>query len=233
MGIELGKEFVKKIAFVYLVIILAPLKLNADIIFFKDGMKTVCHDRAWEENGDIKCEYNGTTLTYQKNDVLRIEKIKTDEESEQPLDNSGALPQTTPAPAEGPPGAKQAGSENKFKIHTIKDGGIKTKGLEFYNPRRPQKYWTSETAKHNTFKEAINALAKAYDRSQEWNKPAEVKTLDAEKASEILFYNPRRPQKYWTSETAKHNTFKEAINALAKAYDRSQEWIILMIFTEI
>jgi hypothetical protein len=248
MGIELGKEFVKKIAFVYLVIILAPLKLNADIIFFKDGMKTVCHDRAWEENGDIKCEYNGTTLTYQKNDVLRIEKIKTDEESEQPLDNSGALPQTTPAPAEGPPGAKQAGSENKFKIHTIKDGGIKTKGLEFYNPRRPQKYWTSETAKHHTFKEAVAALAEQYDRSPDWiqhymgetnnldeihrnlsnkklNKPAEVKTLDAEKASEILFYNPRRPQKYWTSETAKHNTFKEAINALAKAYDRSQEWV--------
>ena len=43
-------------------------------------MKTVCHDRAWEEDGEIKCEYNGSILTYQKKDVLRIEKIKIDDE---------------------------------------------------------------------------------------------------------------------------------------------------------
>jgi len=32
-------------------------------------------------------------------------------------------------------------------------------------------------------------------------------------------------QAYWTSATAKHNTFKEAISTLAKEYDRSQEWV--------
>jgi ribonuclease HI len=248
MATDLGKEFVKKIVFVYLAIILAPLKISADVIFFKDGMKTVCHERAWEENGDIKCEYGGTILTYQKNDVLRIEKIKSDDEFEKPLEKSRALPQTTSVPAKQTPAVKQPAPEKKLKKQTNKGGDIKTKGLKFYDPRRPRKYWTSETAKHNTLKEAIAALAKHYDRSPDWiqhhmgdtnnlneihrnlsnnklNTPAKVEAVYDEKASEILFYNPRRPQKYWTSESAKHNTFKEAIFALAKAYDRSQEWV--------
>ena len=40
MAIDLGKECVNKIALAYLAIILAPLNISADIIFFKDGMKT-------------------------------------------------------------------------------------------------------------------------------------------------------------------------------------------------
>lgn len=238
----------KKIALIYLAIILAPLEISADIIFFLDGMKTVCRDRAWEEDGHVKCEYNGTVLTYQKKDVLRIEKIKIEEEIVKPLDKSRSLPQITPVPAKQTPGGKPPVSEKKLKPHTNKDGGTKTTGLKFYNPRRPRKYWTSETAKHNTFKEAVAALAKHYDRSPEWiqhhmgntnnldeihqslstnklNTPAKMMKVSEEKSSEILFYNPRRPQKYWTSESERHNTFKEAMSALAKAYDRSQEWI--------
>lgn len=237
----------KKIALVYLAIILVPLNISADIIFFKDGMKTVCHDRAWEEDAEIKCEYNGTILTYQKNDVLRIEKIKIDKKLEKPLKKS-SLTQTPSATAKQPPAVKHAAPEKKLQTLTNKDSSIKTKGSEFYNPRRPQKYWTSATAKHNTFKEAVAALAKQYARSPDWiqhhmgdtnnldeihrnlsnkklNAPTEIKEVDDEKAPEILFYNPRRPQKYWTSATAKHNTFKEAISALASAYVRSQEWV--------
>jgi hypothetical protein len=248
MAIDLGKECVNKIALVYLAIILAPLNSSADIIFFKDGMKTVCHDRAWEEDGEIKCEYNGSILTYQKNDVLRVEKIKIDKEFEKPIKKSSAPSQTSSTPAKHPPGIKQAAPEKKLQKLTNIDGGIKTKGFKFYSPRRSQKYWTSTTAKYNTFKEAVAALAKQYDRSADWiqhhmgntndldeihrnltnsklNAPTKIKEVDDKKAPEILFYNPRRPQKYWTSATAKHNTFKEAISALAKAYDRSQEWI--------
>jgi ribonuclease HI len=245
MAKDLGKECVKKIALVYLAIILVPLNISADIIFFKDGMKTVCHDRAWEEDGEIKCEYSGSILTYQKNDVLRIEKIKVDEDFEKPLKKSRA---PTSAPAKQPPAVKQTAPKKELQKLTNKDSSILTKGLKFYNPRRTQKYWTSATAKHNTFKEAVAALAKQYDRSPDWiqhhmgdtndldeihanlnnrklNAPTKIKEVDDEKAPEILFYNPRRPQKYWTSATAKHHTFKEAISALAKAYDRSQEWV--------
>ncbi len=248
IALNLGKECVKKIALVYLAIILVPLNISADIIFFKDGMKTVCHDRAWEEDGEIKCEYNGSILTYQKNDVLRIEKIKIDKEFEKPSKKSRALLKTTSTPAKQSPEAKQPAPEKELQSLTNNAGSIKTKGLIFYNPRRPQKYWTLKTAKHNTFKEAVAALAKQYDRSPDWiqhhmgntndldeihrnltnsklNAPAKIQEVDYEKAPEILFYNPRRPQKYWTSATAKHNTFKEAISTLAKEYDRSQEWV--------
>ena len=45
------------------------------------------------------------------------------------------------------------------------------------------------------------------------------------KTSGILFYNPRRPYKYWTSATAKHNTLEEAIGALAKEYERPTQWV--------
>ena len=242
---DFGKECVKKIVFVYLAIILVPLNISADIIFFKDGMKTVCHDRAWEEDAEIKCEYNGSILTYQKKDVLRIEKIKVDEELKKPVKKSLA---PTPIPAKQPPAVKQAATGKELQKLTNKDSNFKTKGSEFYNPRRPKKYWTSATAKHNTFKEAVAALAKQYDRSPDWiqhhmgdtnnldeihrnltnwklNAPTKIKEVDDEKAPVILFYNPRRPKKYWTSATAKHNTFKGAVSTLAKAYDRSQEWV--------
>ena len=244
----LRKEGVKKIALICLSIILLPFNIRADIIYFKDGMKTVCHDRAWEEDGEIKCEYNGSILTYQKKDVLRIEKIKIDKEFEKPSENSQPVSQTAPAPAKTPSEASQPKPEKKLQNLTPNKHHSKTGELQFYNPRRPRKYWTSASAKHNTFEEAIAALAKQYDRSPEWiqhhmgntndldeihqnlenskrSAPAKIQEVDDPKTPEILFYNPRRSQKYWTSATAKHNTFEEAISALAEAYGRSQEWV--------
>jgi len=44
---------------------------------------------------------------------------------------------------------------------------------------------------------------------------------------EVVFYNPRRPYPYWTGKKSKHKSFKEAIQALAKEYDRSPEWVKL------
>jgi hypothetical protein len=41
-------------------------------------------------------------------------------------------------------------------------------GLEFYNPRREQKYWTGKMARHNTLQEAMKALAEQYGVSTEW-----------------------------------------------------------------
>lgn len=238
----------------YLAIILMPLNAAADIIYFKDGMKTVCEDRAWEQGDEIKCEYKGLILTYQKNDVLRIEKIITKKEVEQPsqtkevalkpaLKTAGQPPETIPSTAE-----KTAALNKESQTSPDDSKNLKTKGVEFYNPRRPHKYWTSATATYDTFKEAIAALAKQYDRSPEWvqhhmgttndldeihrnlassklNAPSQIQTTDSDKPPEILFYDPRRPRKYCTGATATHDTFQEAISALAKAYDRPPEWV--------
>ena len=50
------------------------LPASADIIYFKDGLKTICQGKAWEADGEVKCKYKGWTLSYQKKDVLRIVK---------------------------------------------------------------------------------------------------------------------------------------------------------------
>ena len=254
--LDQGTKSVKKFALIFCVLILNPINAAADIIFFKDGMKTVCRDRAWEEENEVKCEYDGAILSYQKKDVIRIEKTIVEKQPESLPDKTEmpfetTVKQATPAPPEvkqpAPSGKKSSGQEEP-QIVSPKSDSSKTKGLEFYNPRRPQKYWTSATSKHHQFKEAVATLAKQYDRSPEWiqnhmgetndlyeihqnlsrgklNAPVTAPENDKEKVPETLFYNPRRPQKYWTSTSSKHNPFKEAIAAMAKKYERTAQWV--------
>ena len=170
-----GKKYVKKFALIFCLIILIPFDAAADIIFFKDGMKTVCQEKAWEEEGEVRCEYGGAILSYQKKDVIRIEKTGIEK---QPESLPGKDPQTpgkteakqAPSAPEikkpAPPGKKPV-TQKVSKIVPPKPDMAKTKGLQFYNPRRPQKYWTSEVSKHHSFKEAIASLAKQHDRSPE------------------------------------------------------------------
>src|SRR5512143_745528 len=47
---------------------------GGDSIYFKDGMRTVCKNRAWEDKDEVRCEYDGGVLIYPKSDVIRIEK---------------------------------------------------------------------------------------------------------------------------------------------------------------
>lgn len=244
----------KKFFLTYLVFILVPMNTAADIIFFKDGMKTVCEDRAWEEGDEIKCEYKGLILTYQKNDVLRIEKVISKKELEKPDQTKEAAIKPTSKVAESSAAtnpstpAKPSAPQKEPQSPPGDSGGSKSAGLEFYNPRRPHKYRTGADAEHDTFQTAIAALAKQYDRSADWiqhymgttndleeihrnlsssklNAPAEVEAADGDKPPEIPFYDPRRPHKYWTSATAKHDTLKEAISALAEAYGHPPEWV--------
>jgi hypothetical protein len=247
---------VKKLVIIFCLIILIPFDAAADIIFFKDGMKTVCQEKAWEEAGEVRCEYGGAVLSYQKTDVIRIEKTVIEKQPESlpakdpEMQIKAAAKQAAPDPKikiPDPSGKKSSASKNP-KIFSKKLDSSETKGLEFYNPRRPQKYWTSAVSKHRSFKEAIATLAKHYDRSPEWiqhhmgdtndlseihqnlssgklNAPLELPEDQEEKIPETLFYNPRRMQKYWTSASSKHNTLKEAIAAMAKEYERTPQWV--------
>jgi hypothetical protein len=119
-------------------------------------------------------------------------------------------------------------------------------GILFYNPRRTYKYWAGVDSKHHTLKEAVDALAKKFDRRPQWveehlgntndlgdiyrnlaqideHPQAQIKTGAVPKGA--LFYDPRRPYKYWAGETSRHRTLDQALTALAKKYDRSPEWI--------
>lgn len=204
--------------------------VNADIIFFKDGTKTICQEKAWEEKSQIKCEYQGWVLTYPKNEVLRIAKTNPPQRAE-PSEKE----RQTYQPQKGN-GASQKASRSKANK------------IAFYNPRRTYKYWTGKNSKHSNYKEAIQAFAKKYDRSPEWvqahmgstndleqihqnltmsmaNRQAVVAKPAVPKNHGIAFYNPRRPFPYWTGDDLKHKSYIEAIQTLAEKYGQSTEWV--------
>ena len=220
----------KVVVVTYLFLCIIVLSANADIIYFKDGMKTICQEKAWEEDDQIKCEYAGWVLTYPKADVLRILKTRTKKQTTPPEKN-----------------------DQKRQIIT-KDSGKKkdsppiADGIVVYNPRRPYTYWAGKNSKHNSYKKAIQALANQYGRSPEWvqahmgdtndleqihqnlanqvlNRETVVNQPSAPISSGIDFYNPRRSFPYWTGKALKHKSYKEAIQALAVEYGQSPQWI--------
>ena len=97
----------KRFALIFCAVILIPLDTGADIIFFKDGMKTVCQNRAWEENGEVKCEYQGAILSYEQKDVDRILKTDIEKQPESLPDKDSQVPMKDTA--------KQAGSVPEAK----------------------------------------------------------------------------------------------------------------------
>jgi hypothetical protein len=221
---------VKVVVVAYLFLNLIVLPVNADIIYFKDGMKTICQEKAWEEDDQIKCEYAGWVLTYPKADVLRILKTRSKKQNPPPEKNRQERQITT----------KESGE--KKVSPPIADGNV------FYNPRRQYNYWTGKNSKHKSYKKAIQALAKQYGRSPEWiqahmgdtndlkqihqnlanqvlNRESVVDPPPAPTSSGIVFYNPRRPFPYWTGNASKHKSYKEAIQALAVEYGQSPQWV--------
>ena len=219
--------------------------VNADIIYFKDGLKTICQEKAWEEDGEVKCEYAGWVISYQKKDILRIVKTIRPKKMTQSEKKAPAKKST--------PVKKSAHMKTTAKSSAAKkiiSAPTQTTGPVFYNPRRPYKYWADQNSKHKSYKEAIQALATKYNRAPEWiqahmgdtndlvqihrnlAKPQSMQTApkampEANHRPAVDFYNPRRPYPYWTGKKSKHKSFKEAIEAFAKEYDRSPEWIKL------
>ncbi len=135
----------------------------ADTIHFKDGSVTVCREKAWEENDKVKCAFYGTTVDYPKDEVDRIETGKyvlPEILSSPEKDNTGqAIKEQDPT--------SEPGSESSTAA--IK-GVNRSGGPVFYDPRRPHKYWASETSRHDSYDDAINAMAKQFNRAPEWVK---------------------------------------------------------------
>jgi len=222
---------VKEGAVACLFLVLLAFTASADIIYFHDGLKTICQERAWEEDDQVRCEYGGWILSYDKADVLRILK-------------------TTPPKTAAPPQQKPQAVNNNEPAPSItkKVAPPEVKGLAFYDPRRTHKYWTDKDTKHKSYKEAVQALADKYERTPEWIQDNMGDTNDLDEIHrnlaqstleqtarkdehpvtnqpEIVFYNPRRAYPYWTDTSTKHKSYKEAIQAFAEKYNRSPEWI--------
>ena len=95
---------------------LVTFTARADIIYFKDGMRTICQEKAWEENGEIKCEYAGWVISYEKNEVERI--LKT-------------IPQKQPAKPKNKPKTEQSSEKGQKAKTSSSPEAIET---AFYDP---------------------------------------------------------------------------------------------------
>ena len=221
----------RRITAVVLTLLQIPLISMADVIHFKDGMRTVCQEKAWEEDGEVRCQYQGKIIRYPKSDILRIEKTTP---------QNPVVPETKVERSATPVSKTNAAAS---------PSDAAAAGISFYDPRRPRKYWTSPTSQHDTLQEAVDVLAAEFDRSPEWilahmgesNDLAEIRrslTNSLQGAPEkpqgpsvdmsveaILFYNPRRAHKYWTGQSGKYQTLSEALDALAQEYNRSPQWV--------
>jgi hypothetical protein len=82
--------------------LLGAHRAGADIIHFRDGMKTVCQGKAWEEKDEVRCEYGGGVLIYSKADVQTIERQKA---PDPPTDSPENQAVRVPGPASAPPPA--------------------------------------------------------------------------------------------------------------------------------
>jgi hypothetical protein len=220
--------------------LLGAHRAGADTIHFKDGMKTVCQGKAWEEKDEVRCEYGGGVLIYSKADVQTIERQKApDPPTDYPENQAVRVPGPNSAP---PPAAPPA------RTLALPQGRPNASGVLFYDPRRPKKYWSSPTRPHDSYREAVSALAADFDRSEEWveqhmidsndlmelrrhleeSRAAGDETQSATAApaeTAVEFYNPRRPAKYWTSANAHHNSLSEALQALARDFSETPEWV--------
>jgi len=220
--------------------LLGAQRAGADIIHFRDGMKTVCQGKAWEEKDEVRCEYGGGVLIYPKADVQTIERRKA---PDPPTDSPENQAVRVPGPASEPPSAPPPA-----RALALPQGRPNASGVLFYDPRRPKKYWSSPTRPHDSYREAVSALADDFDRPGEWVEQHMIDSNDlmeirrhledrraagdetqsatgAPAETVVEFYNPRRPAKYWTSENAHHNSLAEALQALARDFAETPEWV--------
>jgi hypothetical protein len=216
----------------------SPDGRGADSIIFKDGMRTLCHGRAWEENGQVHCEYDGGVLSYPATDVDRI--VKGPSAQPQPPETS-----SEPQPAAAVPPPAVAASPPPSPAAEVQ---ATPSGVLFYDPRRPQKYWSRPDRKHAAYPEAIAALSEEFERSPQWveenmgdsndlgiiretlagrRQAVQVRTAgtSADLPAGIEFYNPRRPEQYWTGPEARHTSYAEAIQALAREFGKPADWV--------
>lgn len=209
-------------------------------------MRTLCTGRAWEEKDQVHCEYRGAVLSYPRKDVLRIEKAPaTAPRDEAPRKDAASAP--GPAPAAPKP---QTAQEVK---PLTPSPSAKGSGPPFYDPRRPKRYWSSPTRHHDTYEQALAALSAEFEKPVPWIEERLADTNDLseirerlkrdqasqpEKRSEtaagerrlppsagVEFYNPRRPKRYWTSPEAQYDTLADALQALAREFGRTPEWV--------
>jgi len=100
-----------------LALILLPLTAGADTIYFKDGMRLDVQ-KAWEEDGQIKCDMYGAVTSYPKEEIERIERDRSiDQDSEKDKESHFSTEAPAPDRSEAPPDIERgkSGEDEKEK----------------------------------------------------------------------------------------------------------------------
>ena len=217
---------------------LFPICADADIIYLKDGTK-VRTAKVWEEGDVIRFsleDYEDIIITYSKEIVERIEKGKGQAASRptKQKDKDSAAQKDAAAGETGKPKGTAAESKKPAEVvdsserssERVGTGQPTKTGQADVAPQPPAKQ-TRQTTGPKTDKPAKTAHAKAKVEPQAHTITKKVPPagVPSSQVDGILFYNPRRPYKFWTGATSKHRTLKQALEALAKQYDRPSEWV--------
>jgi hypothetical protein len=152
---------------------------HAGKLYLKDGGVEES-DRIWESEKYVHFILKGTRsveVRYAKEFVLRIE-------NDEKTDRGKTAPVTTAAkPQESKETEKKAANPkvvNKQPPLTLSrkirkdvqlpDRGFieKNRGMSFYDPHRPKRYWAAYNSKHTTLEKAIAYLAEYYSRPIQW-----------------------------------------------------------------
>ncbi len=231
--------------------------VSADTIVLKDGSREES-DRVWESEAYVHFILKGTQtveIRYAKEIVERIEH----EGLPQPIDSQQAGKSTTsreahilhPEPSPAEQKNEQTTEKRDSATVQIKDTGVikANRGINFYNPRRPKRYWSSRNLQHTSLEAAIAALAGQYGRSSQWVEDHIgeendlgvihfnlLRQLNAEKTiksegakisapSGNLFYDVRREMPFSAGANRYFKTRAEALEDLARQYGNSVQWI--------
>ncbi|NNG01621.1 MAG: hypothetical protein HKM93_19690 [Desulfobacteraceae bacterium] len=151
--------------------------VHCDTIYLKDGTSEKS-DKIWEEGGYIHFILMGTTSVEIRYAREIVDKIITDEgvilpiildsrafqhTGDNPAENAGITGNShavTAPPATVSPGTADSPDMNRLVAEHQR--------IQFYDPRRPLKYWTTKTSRHKTYGEAVSSLARIYSRSDSW-----------------------------------------------------------------
>jgi outer membrane biosynthesis protein TonB len=235
-------------------LLLLPSAVPAEVIHLKDGT-TIKVSKTWEDGGWVRFylqDYDGIVITYAKDIIDRIESddgrvLKTYAAEKPPETEAEQKPKagaTKPEPSKAA-AAEPTKSKPEAPAATAGKKTVKTDPAQ--KPPKPQPAKTPPPAKAVAAPTAtapkpapVPAAKPKQALPPPAGKPQPPKAAaaaaqpaadtppvrDAYSAYEgVLFYNPRREDKYWSGPNTRHRTLKEAVAALAKKFDRSPQWV--------
>jgi hypothetical protein len=167
------KYFETTIVLCFLTTLLSIEVSIADTIYLKDGT-TQESDRIWESDKYVHFLLNGTTnieIRYRKDIVERISS-KGDSIEQISIGSKGRFTEKSESikeletkPSVSP--SNEIRSEQPIDRAT-EQFLSSIKGINFYDPRRKERYWAAPDAKFNDLKSALKALSTKYNRPTEW-----------------------------------------------------------------